>query len=114
MDYTNTNTKDWLTKYAKLAADNQVQADLSEISEDELGSILHIVYAIKNNSENYEPQSLKVMQALLDRYIRGEGCDFSILKDRKFITSGKVLSGKAIGFQNIGLGKRKGKADAVI
>ena len=42
-----------------------------------------------NNGDNYEPESLKVMQAALDGYLREKGCNFSILKDRNFITSRK-------------------------
>ena len=67
----------------------------------------------KNNGENYEPESLKVMQASLDRYLREKGRTFSILKDRKFDISRKVLNGKAIELQENGMGKRKGRADAL-
>ena len=51
--------------------------------------------------------------AALDRYLREKGSTFSILKDREFDASRKVLNGKAIELQDQGLGKRKNKADPV-
>ena len=50
-------------------------------------------------------QSLKVMQASLDRYLCDKGCTYSILKDSNFTTSRKVLNGKAIDLQEQGMGK---------
>ena len=92
------STKNWVNKYAKWAADNHIQTDLALIPEDELDTILQRFYSEirKNDGENYEPESLKVMQASLDRYLRDKGSTFSILKDRKFDISRKVLNGKAI------------------
>ena len=109
------STKNWISKYAKWAADNQLETDLTEIPEDEVDGILQRFYAEirKNNGENYEPESLKVMQALLDRYLREKGRTFSILKDRKFDISRRVLNGKAIELQENGMGKRKKRADAL-
>ena len=62
----NTNpksTKNWISKFAKWADDNQLETDLTEVPEDELDGILQRFYAEirKNNGENYEPESLKVM-----------------------------------------------------
>ena len=42
-----------------------------------------------------------------------KGSTFSILKDREFDASRKVLNGKAIELQEQGLGKRKHRADPV-
>ena len=51
------------------------------------------------------------MQAALDRYLRDQGCSYSILKDRDFVKSRKTLNGKAIELQEMGKGKRARKAD---
>ena len=88
---TNSNTaKNWVGKYAKWAADNHIQ------TEDELDTILQRFYSgiRKNDGENYEPESLKVMQASLDRYLRDKGCTFSILKDRSLTSHGKSSMAK--------------------
>ena len=53
---------------------NQVQTDdiIADIPEDKLYNILQRFYVEirKNNDDSYEPESLKVMQAALDRYLR--------------------------------------------
>ena len=51
------------------------------------------------NGENYEPDSLRVMQAALDHHLKNCGCKYSIMKDIEFQTSRKVLNGKAIELQ---------------
>ena len=82
----------------------------------ELDGILQQFYAelIKSDGQEYEPESLKVMQDALDQYLREEGCSYSILKDPEFSNSRKVLNGKAIVLQENGKGKgkRPRKADA--
>ena len=52
-----------------------------------------------------------MMQAALARYLRDQGCSYSILKDRDFVKSRKTLNGKAIELQEMGNGKRARKAD---
>ena len=68
------------------------------VPHQRLDGVLQQFYAElrKTNGENYEPESLKVMQAALDRYF----CSYSILKDKDFIKSQMTLKGKAIDFQN--------------
>ena len=55
---------------------------------------------VKKNGENYEPESLKVMLAALDRHIRSS-CGFSLLKDKEFVNCHRVLNGKAIPTEQI-------------
>ena len=43
---------------------------------------------VKKNGENYEPESLNVMIAALDRHI-------NLLKDKEFVGCRRVLNGKA-------------------
>ena len=109
------STKNWVSKFSKWAIENQVHPELEEIPESELDGVLQRFFAQirKNDGENYEPESLKVMQASLDRYLRDKGCTYSILKDSNFTTSRKVLNSKAIDLQQQGMGKRKRKADSL-
>ena len=87
--------------------------ELSEIPENELDGVLQPFFAEiqRNDSKNYEPESLKVMQVSLDRYLQDKGCTCSILKDGNFTISRKVLNGKAIDLQEQGIGKRKRRTD---
>ena len=66
-----------------------------------------------SDGRDYEPKSLKVMQAALDRHLQEEGCSYSILKDAKFSNSYKVLNDKAIVQQENEKGKRLRKADVL-
>ena len=58
----------------------------------------------------YEPDSLKVMQADLDRYLRGKHYPKSILRDTEFLSSRKVLEGEARKLREEEKGKRPNKA----
>ena len=49
----------------------------------------------KENGKDYEPDSLKVMQAALDRHLRSKTYPKSIVRDTEFLSSKKVLEGKA-------------------
>ena len=49
----------------------------------------------KGSEKEYEPDSLKVMQAALDRYLRSKNYPKSIVRDTEFLSSRKVLEGKA-------------------
>ena len=53
------------------------------------------------------------MQTALDRYLRDQGFTSSILRDKEFVKSRKVLNGKAIELHEMGKGKRPMKADAI-
>ena len=86
---------------------------LSDKSIAEMDNILARFYAElrKEDGTDYEPDSLRVMLASLDRHFRGTGLPFSILRDDAFKNSCKVLNGKAIELCERGMGKRKNKAD---
>ena len=63
----------------------------------ELNRLLEKFYAeVKNkNGQDYEPDSLRVMIAALDRHLKDKQYPLSIVKDREFHSSKKVLEGKA-------------------
>ena len=54
-----------------------------------------------------------MMLSSLDRFLRDMGKSYSILKDKQFEVSRKVLNGKAIELRERGFGKRKNKSDAL-
>jgi len=49
----------------------------------------------KETGIDYEPDCLKVMQASLERYLNSKVYPKSIVRDREFLNSRKVLKGKA-------------------
>ena len=89
-----------------------MQTDLADVPKEKLDQVLQQFYAelVKIDGKEYEPESLKVMIAAIDRYVR-EKRGFSILKDKEFEVSRKVLNGKAIELQRSGMGKRPRKSD---
>ena len=73
-------------------------------------------YAEVNNTKKvkiYEPESLKVMKASLDRHLKNKGCTLSIVRDREFSSSKEVLEEKAKQLRLAGRGKRPNKAQQV-
>ena len=67
---------------------------------------------VKNKQgEDYEPESLKVMMASLDRH--NKGYTLSIVRVREFSSSKQVLEGKAKELRLAGRGKRPNKARQV-
>ena len=51
--------------------------------------------SIRVDGKQYEPSSLANMQAGIDRYLKENGCEFSIMKDIAFQGSKDVLEGRA-------------------
>lgn len=98
---TNSNTKrstsTWINHFEKWAEHKGGQTDLAKIPKDDLDRTLQQFYAelVKKDGTEYEPESLKVMIAAVDRYVK-EKCRYSIIKDKEFEASRKVLNGKAI------------------
>ena len=90
------------------AEERGINLNLEENSAEVLDSILPQFYAEVRNKrdESYEPESLKVMMASLDRYLRERNYPHSIIKDRQFQQSKKVLEGQAKLLRQEGKGKR--------
>ena len=108
------STQNWLRRFSKWADERNVIGAIEEIPKGQLDGVLQQFYADlrKKNGEEYEPESLKVMAASLDRCVKDK-CGYSILKDKEFEVSRKVLNGKAINLQRKGKGKRPNRADIV-
>ena len=90
MENTNVNTKHlmstWLKRYKKVEH-NGAQTDLARVCLD---GVLQWFYAelVKKDGNEYEPESLKVMIAAINRYVK----DKCVLKDKNFEMSRKVLN----------------------
>ena len=85
---------------------------IEENEPEKLNKLLETFYAeVKNkNGDDYQPDSLKVMIAALDRHLNDEGYKFSTIRDREFHSSKQVLEGKAQQLHQSGMSKCPNKA----
>ena len=81
--------------------------NIHEYNPQELYKILQQFYieVRKENSDKYEPQCLNVMITALDRYLKNNGYQVSIVRDREFAASKKILEGVAVELRRNGKGK---------
>lgn len=106
------STSFWLNVWKTWCEEKNIVNKIEENEPEKLNKLLETFYAeVKNkNGEDYEPDSLRVMMAALDRHLNEKGYKFSIIKDREFHSSKQVLEGKARQLRQSGMGKRPNKA----
>ena len=82
--------------------------DIVKYKAKELDECLSRFYAEirKSNGSDYEPHSLRVMLAAIDRHHKQNDSKISIAKDREFVKCRHVLEGKARALREKGNGKR--------
>ena len=104
---TRKNTEYWKNVFKKWANERNFQANLEDYESDVLDRTLPRFYAElrKENGDDYKPDCLKVMQALLERYLKSKAYPKSIIRDREFLNSRKVLEGEARKLREQGKGK---------
>ena len=113
---TTQSTINWLKVFQSWASKRGYDKNIEQYVPEELNKILEVFYAEvrKQNGEEYEPDSLRVMIVSLDRYLKEKGYKVSILRDREFSESKQVLEGKAKLLRQSGKGKRSHKSQSVI
>ena len=104
---TKKSTKTWLTVWTTWAEEKGYSPDIVSYEAKELDEKLQKFFAEvrKKDGSDYEPDSLRVMLASLDRHLKEAGSNISIAKDREFVDSRKVLEGKARYLREQGYGK---------
>ena len=109
---TKKSTEYWKNVFKMWANERNFQANLEEYESDVLDQTLSQLYAEsqKGNGDNYEPVCLKVMQTLLERYLKSKSHPKSIIRDRKFLNSRKVLGGKSRKLREQGKRKRPNRS----
>ena len=109
---TRKSTINWVRVFEKWCDESSLEKNLEMILLEQLDKVLERFYAsvCKQDGTDYEPGSLKVTQAALDRHLKEKGCSFSIIKDREFFNFRKVLEGKALKLRNEGKGKLSNKS----
>ena len=78
------------------------------MAPEELDKVLGKFYAEvkKKDGDDYEPESLKIMQSSIERYLHV----VSIVRSREFHNSQEILNAKAISLRQQGRGKRPNKS----
>ena len=94
---TTRTTQTWLKVFKEWATARFVIPELSLYTPEDLNEILRRFYSEvrKQNDKEYEPDSLRVMQAALQRHLSSCKYPKNILKDTEFNTSNDVIEGKA-------------------
>ena len=106
------STSFWLNAWETWCKPKNTVNKIEENEPEKLNKLLETFYAeVKNkNGDDYEPDSLRVMIAALDRHLNEKGYKFSIIRDREFHSSKQGLEGKARQLRQSGMGKRPNKA----
>ena len=109
---TSKSTSFWLSVWKTWCEGKSIALEIEKHEPAELNRLLKKFYAkVKNkNGQDYEPDSLRVMIAALDRHLKDKQYPLSIVKDREFHSSKQVLEGKAKLLRQAGRGKRPNKA----
>ena len=110
---TSRSTKQWMNVLNYWCTSRRIQnVNIETMAPQDLDELLGKFYAEikKQDGEDYEPESLKIMQCALDRYLKENGYEISIVRDREFRKSQEILNAKAISLRQQGKGKRPHKA----
>ena len=94
---TKKSTKTCLTVWTTWAEEKGYSPDIVSYEAKELDEKLQRLFAEvrKKDDSDYDPDSLRLMIASLDRHLKETGSNISIAEDKEFINSRKVLEGKS-------------------
>ena len=90
-------TKTWMNVWKSWAESKGFNDDIVKYEAKELDECLSRFFAEirKSDGSDYEPDSLRVMLAALDRHLKQNDSKISTAKDREFVENRQVLEGKA-------------------
>ncbi|XP_068738982.1 uncharacterized protein KIAA1958-like [Montipora capricornis] len=108
-------TKTWMNVWKSWAESKGLNNDIFKYEAKELDECLSRFFAEirKSDGSDYEPDSLRVMLAALDRHLKQNDSKISIAKDREFVKCRQVLEGKARALREKGHGKRPNATKAL-
>ena len=94
------------------AKSRQINESIETMAPATLDGVLQKFYleVRKQDGSEYEPDSLKVMQAALERYLSTQKYPYSLINSLEFSSSRAVLEAKAKQLRMNGYGKRKNRA----
>ncbi|XP_066932309.1 uncharacterized protein KIAA1958-like [Clytia hemisphaerica] len=112
---TQRSTHGWIKVFSSWAESRGFEKQIELYEPSVLNNILEQFYTEvrKINGQEYEPDSLKVMLAALDRHLKDKGFPVSIISGREFASSKNVLEGKARQLRQAGMGKKTNKAESL-
>ena len=113
---TSRSTKQWMNVFNSWCIARRFQnVNIETMATLDLDKVLCKFYAEvkKKDGEDYEPESLRIMQCAIERYLKENGYEFSILRSREFRKSQEILNAKAISLRREGKGKRPNKAQCL-
>ena len=86
---TNKSTSFWLSVWKTWCEGKSIAVDIEEHEPAELNRLLEKFYAEVKNKDglDYEPESLRVMIAALDRHLKEKQYSLSIVREREFHSS---------------------------
>ncbi|PFX13663.1 Uncharacterized protein KIAA1958-like [Stylophora pistillata] len=84
---------------------------IETMAPEELDKVLSKFYAEvrKKDGDDYEPESLKIIQSAIERYLKEKNYPLNIVQSREFHSSREILNAKAISLRQQGKGKRPTK-----
>lgn len=108
-------TEKWMRVYYDWATLRERPHNIHQLPPVELDEILqHFFAEVKTRTgKDYEPNSLNSLHTGIDRYLRDNGYNFSIVRDREFLSSKSVLEGKAKMIRDNGGGQRPNRAHSL-
>jgi len=100
--------KTWMDVWKSSAENMGFNYDIVKYEAKELDECLSRFFAKirKSDGSDYEPDSLRVMLAALDRHLKQNSSKISIAKDREFVKCRQILEGEARALREKGHGKR--------
>ena len=109
---TNRSTTTWMRIWSSWAKSRNVHVNIETMAPATLNEVLQKFYleVRKQDGSEYEPDSLKVMQAALERHLFDHKYPYSVINSREFASSRAVLDAKAKQLRMQGYGKRKNRA----
>ena len=112
---TSRSTKHWIKVVQTWCKSRNITENFETLEPSQLDKMLCRFYAEvkKKDGDDYEPESLKIMQAAIDRYLKEMNYSCSITRSREFHKSQKVLHAKALSLRHQGKGKRPNKSKAL-
>ena len=112
---TQRSTRLWVNVFQDWATFHGKNTSLKEYSQADLDITLCQFYSEvrKQDCGEYKPDSLRVMQSSIQRYLTEQQYKASILSDISFSNSRNVFEGKARKLRSIGMGKRPHASHAI-
>lgn len=109
---TNRSTTTWMRVWSSWATSRGINVNIETMAPATLNEVLQKFYleVRKQDGSEYEPDSLKVMQAALERHLSAHKYPYSLINSREFASSRAVLDAKAKQLRMQGYGKRKNRA----